>query len=134
MNPVSTTATPRATPRATTSAKTAAKPTARPAVPSVRRAQHRAAPRTLPARRVPRAVELGDAESGVVLASVLAGLRAIPDQPAVDVRTRVREAVRAVCSRIDVAGLALVGGAGAAASVVLTLLVVLWLSSSGRLG
>lgn len=135
MNPVSTTTTPAA-PAPVRPDRTVRtdRGTGRPAVPLARPAQHRAAGRTLPARRVPRAVELTDAESGVVLAAVLAGLGALPDGPVRDVRTRVHDAVRAAWSRVDVRGLALVGGAGTAASLLLTLLVVLWLAASGRLG
>ena len=102
--------------------------------PATRNTRPAAAHRALPARRVPRAVELGDAESGAVLTSLLAGLRAVPDKPAVDVRTRVLDALRAVWQRIDFDGLALVAKAGVGASLVFTVVLLLWLASAGRLG
>ncbi|WP_432562116.1 hypothetical protein [Kineococcus sp. SYSU DK003] len=100
--------------------------------------QHRADGRSggvaLPAHRPPRAVELTDAESGTVLTSVLAGLQAIPGEPAVGLPTRLVRSLREVVARLDLAGYALVAGAGAAASLALTLVLVLWLAGSGRLG
>lgn len=101
---------------------------------AVRGAQHRAAGRPLTARRSPRAVELTDANSATVLTDLLAGLQAVPEKPAVDARTRLRDLFRAVWQRIDFAGFALVAKAGAAASVALTLIVLVWLASAGRLG
>ncbi|NYD24478.1 hypothetical protein [Kineococcus aurantiacus] len=103
-------------------------------VPTARGAQHRAPGRPLTARRAPRPVELGDAGSGAVLASVLEGLRALPDRPAVDHRTRVREALRTAGERLDVPVLLLVVRAGVLASLALTVLLALWLADSGRLG
>ncbi|WP_432513893.1 hypothetical protein [Kineococcus sp. SYSU DK001] len=112
-----------------------ARPTPAPAAPAgTRRAQHRAPGRGLPARRVPRAVELDDAGAAEVLTSVLAGLRSVPDVPAVDLRTRLLELARSVWSRLDLPGTVLVAKAGAVAALVLTAVLALWLSSVGRLG
>jgi hypothetical protein len=99
-----------------------------------RGAQHRAPGRAMPARRAPKAVELTDSDSAAVLSNLLAGLQAVPEKPVVDARTRQRDVLRALWNRLDLAGFALVAKAGAAASVVLTLVVLLWLASAGRLG
>ena len=93
-----------------------------------------AAHRALPARRVPRAVQLADAGSGAVLTALLDGLRAVPDKPVVDARTRLLDALRALWRRTDVDGLALVAKAGVGGSLLVTAVLLLWLASAGRLG
>jgi hypothetical protein len=105
-----------------------------PAAGAPARGNRPAAHRALPVRRLPRAVELADAGSGAVLTSVLEGLRALPDRPVRDARTRMRNLLRALWRRLDLPGLALVGGAGVAASVVFTAVLLLWLAGVGRLG
>ena len=103
---------------------------ARPARPARPTAAHRA----LPTRRLPRAVELADAGSGAVLAAVLDGLRAVPDKPVLDLRTRLHDLLRTLRDRVDLSGLALVAGAGGVASIAFTAVLLLWLASIGRLG
>lgn len=124
---------PRTTPAPAgpTTSKTASRTTS----PTISRgAQHRAPGRALPARRTPKAVELGDSDSAAVLTNLLAGLKAVPEKPVVDVRTRLRDVLRALWRRIDFAGLALVGKAGVGASLAFTVVLLLWLASAGRLG
>lgn len=124
-----------ALPRTTPAPAAAPRTAPRTVLPQTSRgAQHRAPGRALPARRTPRAVELDDANSAAVLTDVLAGLRAVPEKPVVDVRTCSRDVLRAVWHRIDFAGLALVGTAGVGASLVFTVVLLLWLASAGRLG
>ena len=110
----------------------AAAPATRLASPP-RPARPAAAHRALPARRLPRAVELADAGSGAVLSAVLDGLRAVPDEPVRDLRTRLVDALREARRRADLQGFALVGGAGALASLLFTAVLLLWLASAGRL-
>ncbi|WP_432543406.1 hypothetical protein [Kineococcus sp. SYSU DK002] len=115
------------------------RPTPAPAAPAAapataRRAQHRAPGRGLPARRAPRAVELDDTGAAEVLTSVLAGLRAVPDVPHVDLRTRLRDLAHDLVARLDLPGTLLVAKAGAVAAVVFTAVLLLWLAAAGRLG